>query len=187
MPPSPPPHPLHSLLESPEPSATSPDGLGGLSDGTTAGAIATGGLPALSLGARALATSTNAAASGSTSAAAAPLEHDCHDRGYSQEMDGSGSNTSGGGGGHRCSSVGGGRDRIDSAGSARSFELPPRGGEPLEEQARDWEQLGRGDYDMDLGWMEEVLPILEDFTKRTPGSLLEASDCCLTWCVCLHY
>ena len=31
--------------------------------------------------------------------------------------------------------------------------------------------------------MGEVLPILEDFTLRTPGSYLEASDCALTW----HY
>ena len=29
----------------------------------------------------------------------------------------------------------------------------------------------------------QVIPILEDFTERTPGSVLEAQECCLTW----HY
>ena len=43
----------------------------------------------------------------------------------------------------------------------------------------------RGDLheSIDLSWMGEVLPFLEDFTLRTPGSYLEASDCALTW----HY
>jgi len=174
------------LLESPEPSTTSPDGISGISDGsTTAADAAVTGLPALSLGARALATAAAGSGSGSAAAATSAPEPDHHGRTYSREMDDSGSSTggsgSGGGGGHSGSAGGVGRDRFDSAGSARSLDLPPRAVEPLEEQAREWEQLGRGDYDMDLGWMVEVLPILEDFTKRTPGSLLEASDCCLTW------
>ena len=37
--------------------------------------------------------------------------------------------------------------------------------------------------DLDLTWMIEVMPILEDFTQRTPGSFIEKSECCLTW----HY
>lgn len=36
---------------------------------------------------------------------------------------------------------------------------------------------------VDLTWMDEVMPILEDFTHRTPGSLIERCECCLTW----HY
>merc|ERR1712178_192769 len=36
---------------------------------------------------------------------------------------------------------------------------------------------------VDLSWMDEIMPILQDFTQRTPGSVIERTECCLTW----HY
>uniref|UniRef100_A0AAV1V7E4 Trehalose-phosphatase n=1 Tax=Peronospora matthiolae TaxID=2874970 RepID=A0AAV1V7E4_9STRA len=35
--------------------------------------------------------------------------------------------------------------------------------------------------DVELGWRDEVESILEHFTERTPGSLLDVKDCCYTW------
>lgn len=35
--------------------------------------------------------------------------------------------------------------------------------------------------DVELEWRDEVESILEHFTERTPGSLLDAKDCCYTW------
>lgn len=35
--------------------------------------------------------------------------------------------------------------------------------------------------DVDLEWRDEVESILEHFTERTPGSLLDIKDCCYTW------
>jgi trehalose 6-phosphate synthase/phosphatase len=35
--------------------------------------------------------------------------------------------------------------------------------------------------DLELDWREEVESILEHFTERTPGSLLDIKDCCYTW------
>ncbi|GLD98062.1 hypothetical protein PINS_up019285 [Pythium insidiosum] len=35
--------------------------------------------------------------------------------------------------------------------------------------------------DVELEWRDEVEYILEHFTERTPGSLLEVKDCCYTW------
>lgn len=35
--------------------------------------------------------------------------------------------------------------------------------------------------DVELDWRDEVESILEHFTERTPGSLLDVKDCCYTW------
>ncbi|EEY58496.1 trehalose-phosphatase, putative [Phytophthora infestans T30-4] len=35
--------------------------------------------------------------------------------------------------------------------------------------------------DVELEWRDEVESILEHFTERTPGSLLDVKDCCYTW------
>ncbi|TDH66268.1 hypothetical protein CCR75_009462 [Bremia lactucae] len=35
--------------------------------------------------------------------------------------------------------------------------------------------------DVELEWRDEVESILEHFTERTPGSLLDIKDCCYTW------
>ncbi|TMW67724.1 hypothetical protein Poli38472_007396 [Pythium oligandrum] len=35
--------------------------------------------------------------------------------------------------------------------------------------------------DVELEWKDEVESILEHFTERTPGSLLDVKDCCYTW------
>ena len=46
--------------------------------------------------------------------------------------------------------------------------------------ARDWEDVNPG---VDTTWVVEVAPILESFTRQTPGSFLEANGSCVTW----HY
>ena len=46
--------------------------------------------------------------------------------------------------------------------------------------ARDWEDVNPG---VDTSWVVEVAPILESFTRQTPGSFLEANGSCVTW----HY
>ena len=43
-----------------------------------------------------------------------------------------------------------------------------------------WRRFERGGI-IDITWKDEVLPILEDFTRRTPGSVLEVKESCLTW------
>lgn len=35
--------------------------------------------------------------------------------------------------------------------------------------------------DVELDWRDDVESILEHFTERTPGSLLDIKDCCYTW------
>lgn len=37
------------------------------------------------------------------------------------------------------------------------------------------------EHNLDMKWHEDVESLLEHFTKRTPGSLLEAKDSCFTW------
>lgn len=47
-----------------------------------------------------------------------------------------------------------------------------------EQPAADWQRVVPN---IDLSWKSEVVPILEDFTRQTPGSYLEINQTCLVW------
>ena len=49
--------------------------------------------------------------------------------------------------------------------------------------AREWECMRDFAGGVDLSWRDDAISILEAFTERTPGSVLEPKDSCLTW----HY
>jgi len=51
-----------------------------------------------------------------------------------------------------------------------------------EEEEEEWEQqVSR--YMVDVSWFDDVLKILDYFTERTPGSVIEIKTTCVTW----HY
>ena len=91
-------------------------------------------------------------------AADAPVLHD-DDYGHHAGLDDSGSGDAGDGHG-----------ADDDATESRSEN----------DAARDWEDVNPG---VDTTWVVEVAPILESFTRQTPGSFLEANGSCVTW----HY
>jgi len=55
---------------------------------------------------------------------------------------------------------------------------PDWGPEEECDEPREWEATNRT---VDLSWRDEVLPILESFTRQTPGSALEAGPARLVW------
>ena len=63
--------------------------------------------------------------------------------------------------------------------AASDFLLPPA--PPA--AAREWECMRDFAGGVDLSWRDDAISILEAFTERTPGSVLEPKDSCLTW----HY
>ena len=62
--------------------------------------------------------------------------------------------------------------------SDTSLEVESPDKDDEEECSSDWEPLRRA---VDLTWRDEVTPILESFTRRTPGSALETTDARLCW------
>lgn len=49
---------------------------------------------------------------------------------------------------------------------------------------REWESLDRRGQNAlaDIAtWRDQIVPILQDFTERTPGSLLDVRESCITW------
>jgi hypothetical protein len=51
----------------------------------------------------------------------------------------------------------------------------------LNEEAVEWECLS--ERSLDMSWTKDVLRLLEYFTERTPGSVVEIKDSCVAW----HY
>jgi len=62
--------------------------------------------------------------------------------------------------------------------SDTSLEVESPEKDDEEECSSDWEPPRRA---VDLTWRDEVTPILESFTRRTPGSALETTDARLCW------
>ena len=46
--------------------------------------------------------------------------------------------------------------------------------------SKEWDDLLAG---MEFSWKEIIMPILEDYTERTPGSMIETKEVNVTW----HY
>jgi len=65
-----------------------------------------------------------------------------------------------------------------TASPAASQTPGPAAADDAEDEPRGWEAPRRT---VDLTWMDEVRPILESFTRQTPGSALEATDARLCW------
>jgi trehalose-phosphatase len=69
----------------------------------------------------------------------------------------------------------------DSASLGTTRDRSVEGGSHEEEEASrslPWQCMFS---DVELEWRDEVESILEHFTERTPGSLLDVKDCCYTW------
>ena len=62
--------------------------------------------------------------------------------------------------------------------SDTSLEVESPEKDDEDEVSGDWEPPRRA---VDLTWRDEVAPILESFTRRTPGSALETTDARLCW------
>ncbi|KAJ8603386.1 hypothetical protein CTAYLR_004291 [Chrysophaeum taylorii] len=72
------------------------------------------------------------------------------------------------------------RDDLASLGDDlfRQLGLVAEFGYWLKHPRGSWERVVSTD---DLSWMAEVVPILEDFTRHTPGSFLETNETCVVW------
>ena len=55
------------------------------------------------------------------------------------------------------------------------------GGSPAAAVEVEWECLS--ERSLDMSWIKDVMRLLEYFTERTPGSVIELKDSCVAW----HY
>ena len=69
------------------------------------------------------------------------------------------------------------RDTMNEWFGHKNYTLITEHGAWLKEKERDWELLER----LDNKWFEAILPVLESFTDRTPGSLIEEKRYSLAW------